>query len=159
MKRYLALFVLMAGLAILNTDAAEAQVKAGVGMAFGSDIEQIGIQGDIHYRMLNRPALQFGGGLIYYFPKDNHNFMELNANAGYIFYEEFMFKSYAYTGLNYARSKVDTGNDSLTDSAIGLNLGLGAEYDFGGILAFGDLKYVISEFDQPVFSIGLRLPF
>src|SRR5690625_6871785 len=82
--------------------------------------------------------------------------MELNANAGYIFYEEFMFKSYAYTGLNYARSKVDTGNDSLTDSAIGLNLGLGAEYDFGGVLAFGDLKYVISEFDQPVFSIGLR---
>src|SRR5690625_5433593 len=85
MKRYLALIVLMAGLAILNTDAAEAQVKAGVGMAFGIDIEQIGIQGDIHYRMLNRPALQFGGDIIYYFSKDNHHFMELNANAGYIF--------------------------------------------------------------------------
>src|SRR5690625_6463393 len=113
MKRYLALFVLMAGLAILNTDAAEAQVKAGVGMAFGSDIEQIGIQGDIHYRMLNRPALQFGGGLIYYFPKDNHNFIESNASGGYIVYEDFMFRSYAYTGLNYARSKVARGNDYL----------------------------------------------
>src|SRR5690625_7688114 len=108
--------------------------------------------------MLNRPALQFGGSLIYYFPKDNHNFMEVNANAGYIFYEEFMFKSHAYTGLNYARSKVDTGNDSLTDSAIGLNLGLSAEFDFGGVLRLGDLKYVISGLAQPVFTIELLLP-
>lgn len=159
MKRFIQIFVLVAGFTIFNSNVSEAQVKAGVGMAFGSDIEQVGIQGDIHYRMINRPGIQLGAGLIYYFPKDNHDFLELNANAGYIFYEEFMFKSYAYTGLNYARSKVDVGGDSISDSAFGLNLGVGAEYDFGGVLAFGDLKYVISEFDQPVFSIGLRLPF
>ena len=159
MKAFIQIFILVVSFTMFTSKVSEAQVKAGVGMAFGSDIEQVGIQGDIHYRMLNRPAIQFGGGLIYYFPKDNHNFLELNANAGYIFYEEFMFKTYAYTGLNYARSKVSIAGHSVSDSAIGLNLGVGAEYDFGRILAFGDLKYVISEFDQPVFSIGLRLPF
>ena len=34
-----------------------------------------------------------------------------------------------------------------------------AEYDFGRLLAFGDLKYVISDFDQAAFSVGLRQPF
>ena len=38
-------------------------------------------------------------------------------------------------------------------------MGLGAEYDLDGLLAFGDLKYVFSEFEQPVFSIGIRVPF
>ena len=114
---------------------------------------------DLHYRLVNQPAFSFGGGFIYYFPKDDHNFIEANINGAYHFYEEFMFKSSLYTGLNYARSKLDFNNGSVSDSALGLNLGIGAEYDFGRLLAFGDLKYVISDFDQAVFSVGLRWPF
>jgi outer membrane immunogenic protein len=143
----------------INSHLAKAQVSAGAGMAFGSGIEQVGVQADLHYRLANIPALQIGAGLIYYFPKNNHDFYEVNLNAGYTFYEEFMFKSYAYTGLNYARSKTGIENASISETAYGLNAGIGAEYDFGRLLAFGDLKYVISEFDQAVFSIGLRLPF
>lgn len=146
-------------LLIIGSQIAKAQVSAGAGVAFGSEIEQVGVQGDLHYRFTNIPAIKLGAGFIYYFPKNNHHFNEVNLNGSFIFYEEFMFKSYAYTGLNYARSKVTSGNTSITESAFGLNIGLGAEYDFGPILAFGDLKYVVSKFDQPVFSIGIRVPF
>ena len=138
---------------------AKAQMSAGAGLAFGSEIEQVGIQADLHFRLAAVPAIKLGAGFIYYFPKDNRDFYEVNLNGAYIFYEEFMFKSYAYTGLNYARSKIGTGDASVTENAFGLNAGIGAEYDFGPILAFGDLKYVVSKFDQPVFSIGIRVPF
>lgn len=159
MKKMLQVLVLVSGCIAFGSQFAQAQVKAGVGMAFASDIEQVGIQTDLHYRLPNVPAVQIGGGFTYYFPKDNHNFYEVNLNGAYIFYEEFMFKSYAYSGLNYSRSKVGFEGLDVSDSAVGINAGVGAEYDFGGILAFGDLKYIISEFDQPVFSIGVRLPF
>ena len=159
MKTTLKIFVLIIAVLTLVSQKSYSQVKAGAGMAFGSDIEQVGVQADLYYSLVNRPALRFGAGFIYYFPKNNHDFYEVNINGAYTFYEEFMFKSYFYTGLNYARSKVDFNNGSVSDTAYGLNLGIGAEYDFGRLLAFGDLKYVISDFDQAVFSIGLRLPF
>ena len=159
MKTLLKISALFVAIILLNSQESNAQVKAGVGAAFASEIEQVGIQGDLHYRFQNMPAIQIGGGMVYYFPKDDRDFLEANLNGSYIFYDEFMFKSYLYTGLYLSRLEQKYINASTTDRAIGLNIGLGAEYDFGGLLAFGDLKYVLSEIDQPVFSIGLRLPF
>lgn len=159
MKTVLKFSVLIIGMVILNTHESEAQVKAGVGAAFASEIEQVGIQGDLQYRFSKRPAFRIGGDLIYYFPKDDHEFIEANLNGAYIFYQEFMFKSYLFTGLHLAQLTKNFSNGSVKNRTIGANVGLGAEYDFGGLLAYGDLKYVFSEFDQPVFSIGLRIPF
>lgn len=161
MKTVLQISTLFLALIILSPKESDAQVKAGLGAAFGSDIEQVGIQGDLHYRFTNRPAFQIGGSLVYYFPEDNFHFLEANLNGAYIFYDEYMFKSYVYTGVNLARSelKYENASGSAIDRAIGLNLGVGAEYDFGSLLAFGDLKYVVGELDQAVFTIGLRLPF
>lgn len=158
MKTILHISILIIAVIFLMPKQSEAQVKLGAGAAFASDIEQVGVQGDLHYRLPERPV-QFSGSLLYYFPKNDHDFIETNLNGAYIFYEEFMFKSYLYGGLNLARSTVNFPNDSVSDNAIGLNLGVGAEYDFGPILGFGDLKYVFGDFNQPNFSIGLRLPF
>lgn len=159
MKTALQISTLFLALIILSPQESDAQVKAGLGAAFGSDIEQVGIQGDLHYRFANRPAFQVGGGLVYYFPENNFNFIEANLNGAYIYYDEYMFKSYFYTGLNLARSEIEFDNGSAIDRAIGLNLGVGAEYDFDSLLAFGDLKYIVGDLDQAVFTIGLRLPF
>lgn len=159
MKTILKISIFLVAVTVLNLQEANAQVKAGLGVAFASEIEQVGIQGDLHYRLANIPAVQIGGSLIYYFPKDDHEFIEANLNGAYIFYDEFMFKSYLYTGLHLARSQINYPEGSVQNRTIGANIGLGAEYDFGGLLAFGDLKYVFSEFDQPVFSLGLRVPF
>lgn len=158
MKTIFKISTVLIAIIILNTQESNAQVKAGLGAAFGSEIEQVGIQGDLHYRFQNIPAIQLGGDLIYYFPKDDRGFIEANLNGSYIFYDKYMFKSYLFTGLHLAQQK-NTRTDSVYNREIGLNIGLGAEYDFGPLLAFGDLKYVISEIDQPVFSIGLRVPF
>ncbi len=159
MKTFVQILLLTSLLSFTGLHVSNAQVSAGVGLAFGSEIEQVGIQGDLNYRFASLPAVMMGAGFTYYFPKNNQDFYEVNLNGAYIFYEEFMFKSYAYTGLNYARSKVSFGNDSVSETAFGLNIGIGAEYDFGPLFAFGDLKYVISEFDQPVFTLGIRVPF
>lgn len=159
MKTLLKISALLIAIVALNAQESNAQVKAGLGAAFASEIEQVGIQGDLHYRLPNTPAIQFGGGLAYYFPKDDREFLEANLNGAYIFYDKYMFKSYLYTGLHLSRLEQNHSNGSSLDRTIGLNLGLGAEYDFGSLLAFGDLKYVFSETNQPIFSIGLRLPF
>jgi len=158
MKTALQLFTLLLTLILLSPQRSNAQVKAGLGGAFASDIEQVGVQGDLHYRFSKFPV-QISGSLVYYFPKDNRDFLEANLNGAFIFYEEFKFKSYLYTGVNLARSEISSGNSSVLNRAIGINIGIGAEYDFGRILGFGDLKYVTGEFNQPNFAIGLRLPF
>ena len=158
MKTVLYISILFVAIIAMSSKQSQAQVKAGLGAAFASDIEQVGIQGDLHYRLSERP-IQFSGSLVYYFPKDDHDFLEANLNGAYIFYEEFMFKSYLYAGVNLARSELNFPNGSVVDRAIGMNIGAGAEYDLGPILAFGDLKYVFGDFNQPNFSIGLRLPF
>lgn len=158
MKTILKISTLLIAILIFNSQESNAQVKVGLGAAFGSEIEQVGIQGDLHYRFKNTPAIQLGGNLIYYFPKDDRAIIAGNLNGAYIFYDKYMFKSYLFTGLHLAQEN-DTQEGSAKNREIGLNLGVGAEYDFGGLLAFGDLKYVISEIDQPVFSIGLRVPF
>lgn len=149
---------LIAAIAI-SAQESHAQVKAGAGLAFGSEIEQVGIHADVYYRLENVRSLKLGGGVIYYFSEDDRDFYEINVNGAYIFYEKFMFKSYGYTGLNYSRSSVAFEGSDVSECVFGVNAGIGAEYDFGGVLAFGDLKYVISDFEQPVFSIGLRIPF
>lgn len=159
MKSFLQISAVLLVFFAIPSKETNAQVKAGVGAAFGSEIEQVGIQGDLHYRFAKIPAIQLGGSLIYYFPKNDREFIEANLNGAYIFYDKYMFKSYGYTGLHLARLTINYPNGSIPNRTIGLNIGLGAEYDFGGLLAFGDLKYVFSEFDQPVFSIGLRVPF
>lgn len=158
MKTGLYISVLFVAIIFLTPQQSDAQVKVGIGAAFASDIEQVGIQGDLHYRLSERP-IQFSGSLVYYFPKDDHDFLEANLNGAYIFYEEFMFKSYIYAGVNLARSEQNYENDSVIDRAIGMNIGAGAEYDFGPVLGYGDLKYIFGDFNQPNFSIGLRIPF
>lgn len=158
MKTALQISALVLALIFINSQQSKAQVKAGLGTAFASDIEQVGVQGDLHYRFTELPV-QISGSLVYYIPKDNRDFFEANLNGAYIFYEEFMFKSYLYAGVNLARSEINYENSSVLNRAIGMNVGVGAEYDFGPLLGFGDLKYVFGEFDQPNFSIGLRLPF
>jgi hypothetical protein len=159
MKTAFQILTLFLALIILSPQKSDAQIKAGLGAAFASDIEQVGVQGDLHYRVPERPV-QISGSLVYYIPKDNRDFLEANLNGAFIFYEEFMFKSYLYAGVNLARSEISRENGSaLLNRAIGMNVGVGAEYDFGPLLGFGDLKYVFGEFSQPNFSIGLRLPF
>ena len=117
MRKSKQLFLFSVLLIAITTASAQAQMKAGGGVIFGSGIEQVGVQGDIHYQFAAIPALELGGGFAYYFPKNNQDFYEINVNGVYAYYEQFMFRSYLYSGLNYARSKVNAGGVSVSESA------------------------------------------
>ena len=48
------------------------------------------------------------------------------------------------------------GSFDNSDTDIGLNIGGGATYNFTGSLSgFGEIKYVVSNYDQFVFTFGV----
>lgn len=155
-------------LAVASALPAHAQMKAGVGVAFGSDVEAVGITGNFYTAIASVQNLRVGGDLIYYFMDDapgvNNTALEININGQYVFYNEMELTAYGLGGLSigYFKSKWDSpiaGFDgSVDDTEVGLNLGAGLEYALGGIDAFGELKFTIGGFEQAVFSAGLRFP-
>ncbi|MDR9418458.1 outer membrane protein [Gracilimonas sp.] len=154
-------------------------VKAGVGLMYGTEIEQPGIRVDGVYQINEeiRAVADFG----FYLPDETESsgggvtstttstYWELNLNGNYIFSSdtESGMTAYALAGLNYLNFNVDseasgggfTGSTSFSDSEVGLNVGAGIEYalDFGDL--FGEAKYVIGDFDQLNIGAGLRFNF
>jgi len=147
-----------------------AQMKVGAGLAFGTDAEALGLTGNFYTAFPSVENLSVGGDIIYFLSKEVSPFLdrkwfELNLNGQYEFYAEQMINAYALGGLNIARQKFEYSglgsspyfNDSKTK--VGLNLGVGGEYAFNeSLLAFAEFKFVLSDFDQAVFSAGVRLP-
>jgi hypothetical protein len=137
---------------------AQAQIFIGAGGAAATQYEGLGVQFGAGVQL---PVLPFriSGDYILFFEKDDagvtENWSEFNINVGYEYVSQFMFSSYVFTGLNSATYEFGT----LSDTEYGVNFGIGAEYSFGLLAAFGELKYTLSELDQFVFSTGLRLKF
>jgi outer membrane immunogenic protein len=147
-----------------------AQMKVGAGLAFGTDAEALGLTGNIYTAFPSVENLSVGGDIIYFLSKEVSPFLdrkwfELNLNGQYEFYAEQMINAYALGGLNIARQKFEysgLGSSPYFDDSktkVGLNLGVGGEYAFNeSLLAFAEFKFVLSDFDQAVFSAGVRLP-
>lgn len=157
---------------LLFTDSHAQFVKAGAGLMYGSEIEQLGIRGDAVYQI--NEEFRVVGDLGFYFP-DKTDFgggasftvtwWELNANGNYIFHAdaEQGLTAYALGGLNFTtiRVKSDTGSTSSSnsDTEVGLNIGAGIEYGLDFAELFGELKFVLSDADQLNIGAGLRFPF
>jgi opacity protein-like surface antigen len=147
-----------------------AQMKVGAGLAFGTDAEALGLTGNFYTAFPSVENLSVGGDIIYFLSKEVSPFLdrkwfELNLNGQYEFYAEQMINAYALGGLNIARQKFEysgLGSSPYFDDSktkVGLNLGVGGEYAFNeSLLAFAEFKFVLSDFDQAVFSAGVRLP-
>ena len=137
--------------------AATAQISVGGGLAYGENIEEIGLKLDGIY-VINE-EFRAGADIIYYFTEDGITFWELNLNGNYLFVEEEDLVVYALGGLNYARQSFDIdGMNNPSNSEIGLNIGAGLEYDLDFAKLTPEIKYALSDFDQLVFSVGLRFP-
>ena len=111
---------------------------------------------------------------------------ELNGNLNYELVNENKVYVYAIGGLNFSSitSKVDYSNNSstspnasmlsmpsmstmasvvggnqvqTTDNRIGVNLGIGSNFDMGkSFLPFGEIKYILSGFDRLVIAAGVK---
>jgi len=159
------LFVAFISLAFSNI--ATAQISVGGGLAFGTEVEELGIQAGGVYTI--NEDFRAGADFIYYLTGDDSDFganftwWEFNANGHYLFLSEEDMIVYALGGLNFASFSYDFnfegfGGGSVSETEIGLNVGAGIEYGLGFADLYGELKYALSSADQLVLSAGLRFP-
>lgn len=162
----LACVVIIFGL--LAAAETKAQVNAGGGLAYGTEVEGLGLHLNGFYDIPNHEEIRAGAEFTYYFPESfdggSVRYSEFNINGHYRFFENDDIAAYGLGGLNYMTYTVSYDENFLgfsggSTSKVGLNIGAGAEYgvNFGSL--FGELKFVISDFDQLVISFGARIPF
>ncbi|WP_370089783.1 hypothetical protein [Ekhidna sp.] len=151
--RKLILSLILITLISLST---QAQSRVGAGLAYGSQIESAGI--GVNGEFAASDQINVAPSFIYYFKKNNVTWWELNGNINYIFSENNA-TIYGIAGLNLTGFKVDTGFGSASDSELGLNLGIGANFDAGGsLIPFAEAKYVLGNADQLSLFGGVRFP-
>jgi len=135
------------------TSNLQAQLSVGGGLAYGSDLEEIGLQVRGIYSIADQ--WRAGADLIYYLDGiEGLSYYEINANGHFVFTgSDGKFLAYALAGLNYFRvSVLNFGGGS----EIGLNLGGGAQFMFSdSISGLLELKYVIGDADQFVAGLGV----
>ena len=105
--------------------------------------------------------------LFFYFPEKNdnfkQNFWELNGNFQYYFLAEDNVSVYGLAGLNFFFWKTKYDDDVFddedeSDTELGLNLGIGANFHVGNVIPFAELKYVAGDVDQAVILLGAKFP-
>lgn len=156
MKKLLAIGFLVLGFIFLNNTNAQAQtgLDLGAGLAYGSEVDAIGLQVGAVYNFTQE--VSGAADFTYYFP-DNYDFYAFNVNVHYAFFSEANTKVYGLAGFNYATQEFDLGSlGSASNSEAGLNLGGGAEFGLAFAKLFGEIKYVVSDYDQLALAAGLR---
>lgn len=145
-------------------------IKAGGGLVYGTEIENLGLQLNGYYRLPANDQIFVGGDFTYYFPDKSTFFgaeirttwIEFNINGQYHFFDDDQFGAYGLGGLNYTSLRFSTEfngfEESDSESEIGLNIGGGVEYELDFGLIYGELKFVISDADQLVIGAGVRIP-
>lgn len=144
----------------INTNA-QAQ-SLGAGMAYGSQVEAIGVQVNGVYGFSGN--IRGAADFTLFFPDQpangDYSFWTLNANAHYLFLSQETTNVYGLAGLNYATSEVTSnsqlGSFTVSASEVGFNLGGGAEFGVGFGNIFVEAKYIISDLDQLVLDAGVR---
>lgn len=165
MKKAL-LFVVVCFALLLGSQTSFAQDaatnRAGFFLAFSSgDIDEVGIGGVGEFKVGQKVTIS--PQLIFYFPDDRGNnvdvnFLEINGNVNYYFFDEDIFEIYGLAGLNFTRVHWDdnNGNDD-SDVEMGLNLGAGLNFDIGKkFVPFAELRITVGEYDQFVLATGLK---
>lgn len=140
--------------------AATGQIKilTGLGLAFGTGAETVGLQikGDVDI------TDTWGGSLDFIpFFTSGYNYWEMNLNGHYTVYENDPWTIYPLAGLNLSTVGIAGSNvfgvsiPGANSTKVGLNLGGGARYAIADrIVLYGEIKYIVSSFDQLVISLG-----
>jgi len=141
-----------------------AQIELGGGLAFGTEIENLGIQA--RGRISLDENFKIVPNLTYFFTDDNElfdtNYFSIDGDVHYVFDLESV-ELYPLAGINIGIVRVEydgPGSSNIdsddSDTELGLNIGGGALYQINDQLTgFGELKFVISDFDQAVITAGV----
>lgn len=145
------------------------ETKFGGGLAYGTEMETVGINFKGSYGFTEEFALS--PDFTFYIPRSEtnykYNFWEFNVNGHYIIDLESV-KVYPLAGLNLTRVGFKytgpTGGffshtSSYSDTELGLNIGSGVEIPLDNFGVFSEVKYVISDFDQLLITVGVNYAF
>lgn len=146
---------------------AQEETRIGGYLGYGSEIKNPGFGANAEFPIMDN--LTIAPNFSYYLPKDENDVVktsifEFNANANYYFMNDNALDLYGLAGLNYTNVKVEVenlgfgfGGASSSEGKIGLNIGGGANFNIDkNWTPFAELKYVLSDFNQLVFSAGVK---
>lgn len=157
----------------VDTQSPAYDIKAGGGLVYGTDIESLGLQANGYYRLPVNEQVFVGGDITYFFGdsesfpggEESYSLLTININGQYHFYQDDGLGAYGLGGINYGMFRYSAEYDQASDfntsgseSEVGLNLGAGVEYDLDFGMIYGELKFVVSGYDQLVLGAGVRIP-
>ena len=133
-----------------------AQLRLGAGLAYGTDVEKLGLQFRGVYTLTDpwRAAADF---ITYFDGVSDLSVWELNLNAHYAFIYDEKKTVYALGGLNYLKYNYAANSGFGDNSDAGLNLGAGLEIPITPTLEFyAEGRLVLGGFSQFLFSGGVQ---
>ena len=153
--------LLMLGVGVSNAQVHKGETAAGINLAYGSEIESLGLGARFQYGILDqlRAEVGFNG----FFEHDHTSCWDVNLNAHYLvgLYNDQLF-IYPLAGLNYTMVNYKGEKNSLgEENHIGLNLGAGVEYEFTEHWGV-NLEYrhtIVRKVDQGVIGVGVNYKF
>lgn len=161
LKIFIAL-VISSSLFINKTNAQE--IKLGGGMVIGTDIPPLGFQfkGTYGLGMLLENlsgSVEFG----IFIPSTQNNYKHsrwaIDVDGNYTFWSTGGFNFYAVGGLNithYAKKSEVAWLSDVIGTKPGLNVGAGVNFGFSSKMsAYSEVKYILSNYDQAVFNVGV----
>jgi hypothetical protein len=154
---------------LMGAPAASAQqTVVGGGVVYVTDVEgfDLGFQVNGYLAIAAVPGLRVGGDFTYYLPHKETfgsesitvNLMAFNGNAHYFFMSTPEMGLYGLGGLSLARISASFMGQSESDTEMGLNLGIGAEFHLGFGALYGEAKMVTGDADRIVVGGGIRIP-
>jgi opacity protein-like surface antigen len=148
-------------IALFVTNNLDAQFKVGGGIAYGTDINNIGISVNTGYNFTENWAAEVD--FTYFFKKDYVTFSSLDFDANYI----FDFGLYPIAGFNLTFIGVDIPETDLGDwgtfsgasassTEFGFNLGAGYNFHLGEAMILSpEMRYTLGGANY--FRMGLKL--
>ena len=130
----------------------------GGGLGYGSQINTIGLnfRGDVKFHKQWSITPHFN----YFFSRTKaditNKWNALNLDGHYFFEIDKGWILYPLFGINIANVSSKVNDITFTNSNVGINLGFGSEHNFDRRFSgFGEIKYVISDTNQLVITLGV----
>jgi hypothetical protein len=133
-------------------------IGVGGGLVYGTKIKNIGLnfRADVKFQKQWSITPHFN----YFFNKEKGGLTTkwnaLNVDGHYLFDIDNEWLLYPLFGINFASVAEEANDITFSNSEVGINLGFGSEFNYSKNLSgFSEIKYVISDADQLVITLGI----
>lgn len=136
------------------------QTKIGAQLSYGTETE-LGVGAKGSFKITDE--IHASPSINYFFGESAKGIssfvLSVNLDGHYLFPIDKAMAFYPLAGLNFTRVSATVSSlgvsETVSKNKFGLNLGGGFNYEFTpSIVGVAEIKYVVSEFDQAVFSVG-----